>query len=180
MPPEVEVSAKRFLGLVKAGSRILDLGCGTGRDLTWFENHQALTIGADLSNGMLTEARRQVKGPLIQANMLRLGLSTGRLGGVWANACLLHLPKASMPEALQEISRVLQPGGIFYASLKEGTGEQFVPMNDDAFPLERFFAFYQLDELLDIYQQAGFIHIENGITKLPQSNWIWYIGKKRG
>jgi SAM-dependent methyltransferase len=43
--------------------------------------------------------------------------------GVWASACLLHVPIADLPTILARIRRSLRPGGYFYASYKSGLGE---------------------------------------------------------
>lgn len=43
--------------------------------------------------------------------------------GIWANACLLHVPWADLSDIIGRIHRVLRPGGLFYASFKAGQGE---------------------------------------------------------
>ncbi len=40
--------------------------------------------------------------------------------GVWANACLLHVPRDQLAHVLSLIRRALKPGGVFFASYKEG------------------------------------------------------------
>ena len=70
MPEELVSVADRFLQLVGAGARILDLGCGAGRDVAWLEARGAAVVGGDLSLGMLTEALRLARGSLVQMDML--------------------------------------------------------------------------------------------------------------
>lgn len=43
--------------------------------------------------------------------------------GVWANACLLHVPRPGLPGILARVHRALRPGGAFYASFKAGEAE---------------------------------------------------------
>lgn len=43
--------------------------------------------------------------------------------GVWANACLLHVPRDQFPDVLRRIHQALRPDGLFYASYKAGTAE---------------------------------------------------------
>ena len=43
--------------------------------------------------------------------------------GVWANACLLHVPRTALPGILAKVQRALRPGGVFYASYKAGEAE---------------------------------------------------------
>jgi len=40
--------------------------------------------------------------------------------GVWANACLLHVPRADLLAILARIHRALRPDGLFAASYKTG------------------------------------------------------------
>src|SRR5687767_2754207 len=49
--------------------RVVEVGCGPGRDMTWLEGKGIRMVGVDLSAGMLRQARRQVRGPLVQADM---------------------------------------------------------------------------------------------------------------
>jgi len=41
--------------------------------------------------------------------------------GVWANACLLHVPRPELAQVLARIWRALKPAGYFYASYKAGS-----------------------------------------------------------
>ena len=66
--------------------------------------------------------------------------------GVWAAASLLHLPKARIHQALQEIRRVLKPDGGFFITVKKGEGEALV----DNHVGKRFFAYYQPQELTQL------------------------------
>ena len=43
--------------------------------------------------------------------------------GVWASACLLHVPRDELSGILSRIRRALKPGGVFYASFKIGEGD---------------------------------------------------------
>ena len=43
--------------------------------------------------------------------------------GVWANACLLHVPRPELAPVLARVHRALKPGGVFYASFKAGAAE---------------------------------------------------------
>src|SRR4051794_2173313 len=43
--------------------------------------------------------------------------------GVWANACLLHVPRAELAPVLALVRHALKPGGAFYASYKTGDGD---------------------------------------------------------
>lgn len=62
---------------------------------------------------------------------------------MWAVASLLHLPKRRLGEALNELRRILRPGGGMFCTVKRGTGE-------------RFFSFYEPKEFEAALEAAGF------------------------
>jgi ubiquinone/menaquinone biosynthesis C-methylase UbiE len=73
---------------------------------------------------------------------------------VWCQAALLHLPKTLVPTALGEISRVLTPGGLFHVAVQKGENEGFETRPYE--PVERYYAYYQPEELSGMLQNAGF------------------------
>lgn len=174
MPEQVAKMASRLIAQIRPGRRILDLGCGPGRDLAWFAAHGAQITGADLSAGMLDEARRAVIAGLCQMDMRRLGFANRSFSGVWCNAALLHLPKREVPAALAEIRRILSPNGCFFASVQQGYGESIEthPLNG----AQRFFARYQALEMIDLLENAGFSVLNQEIQQdntRPECSWIW-------
>ena len=68
--------------------------------------------------------------------------------GVWANACLLHVPRDQLASVLALIHRALKPGGTFYASYKTGDG-------DGRDTLNRYYNYPTEDWLRATYAQAG-------------------------
>jgi SAM-dependent methyltransferase len=73
--------------------------------------------------------------------------------GVWACATLLHLPRAELPPAFARIARALKPGGVFYASFKDGT--------EDRFANGRWFTDLTQPMLEGLLGQAGLAVIES-------------------
>ncbi len=145
MPPHLIEFGHRFLSLTGAHARIIDIGCGAGRDMAWLEAQGAVVIGIDLSPGMLAQARSRVRGDLMRMDMRRLDFPTGHFQGAWCMASLLHLPKHEALGVLGEIRRVLVPGGVLHLSLQEGDGEgwETAPYRAER-PVERFFCALQL------------------------------------
>jgi demethylmenaquinone methyltransferase/2-methoxy-6-polyprenyl-1,4-benzoquinol methylase len=90
-----------------AGSRVIDLACGTG-DLCRELAAQGLRpIGGDLSFGMLAAARTEA--PLLQGDALRLPLPDDSVDGVTCGFALRNF--ASLPPFFAELARVVRPGG---------------------------------------------------------------------
>ncbi|MEL7089914.1 MAG: class I SAM-dependent methyltransferase, partial [Planctomycetota bacterium] len=81
----------------------------------------------------------------------------GAYDGIWANFSLLHAPRAELPGHLSRLHRASRPGGPFHIGMKTGTGEK----RDR---LGRFYAFYGVQELTDLLEEAGFTvtHAEEG------------------
>ncbi len=44
--------------------------------------------------------------------------------GIWACASLLHVPQGELPDVVDRLTRALRPGGVLYASFKQGGGER--------------------------------------------------------
>jgi ubiquinone/menaquinone biosynthesis C-methylase UbiE len=109
--------------------------------------------GVDLSAKMVRFATARKVGPVVQADMRTLPFPDASFAGVWSFASLLHIPKADVPEVLGEFARVLADGGVLALSLKLGEGEG---VEQDIYPVERFFARYQESELRCLLAVAGF------------------------
>ncbi len=81
--------------------------------------------------------------------------------GVWANACLLHVPRPELADVLARIWRALKPAGYFFASYKEGDG-------DGRDTLNRYYNYPSQDWLRATYAEAGnwnSLSIESGEVK---------------
>ncbi|MBA7706362.1 Trans-aconitate 2-methyltransferase [subsurface metagenome] len=128
--------------------KILDIGCGNGKDTAYLMQKGANVIGVDYSSGMLEEARKHVaKGVFIQMDMRSLQLSNEVFDGAWANGCIYHVPKNSLATVLTEILRVLNPSGVLSFNFKLGVGEKLedAPRSFQKGP--RFYAYYKKSEM---------------------------------
>ena len=141
-------SMARFAERLGPGVRVLDVGCGPGRDTNWLQEQGFDAVGIDLSFNMLQEGlSRGVSAPLVQADMAHLPFRKGSFRGLWVCASLLHIPKKTAGKVLQELSRVVYPGHI-YLSVKRGEGEKWVE--------GRFFAYYHPAEIQLLVERSGF------------------------
>ena len=112
----------RFLSYLPEGARIMDLGCGAGRDSRYF-----------LSRGYDVEAIDGSEELCISTSMM-LGIEvrhlyfeeldyTNDVDGIWACASLLHVPSVELPSILSKCFKALRKNGVFYLSFKRGNFE---------------------------------------------------------
>jgi ubiquinone/menaquinone biosynthesis C-methylase UbiE len=146
--------AQKLVQHVESNGFIIDIGCGTGRDMAYFESQGLQVTGVDLSAGMLSFARRHVRGGLALMNMCRMGFSEACFEAAWSCASLLHVPKQAAPAALQEVHRILKPGGMLILTIQEGISEGWEESYVDG--IKRFFVRYRKDEMQTMLSMNGF------------------------
>ncbi|GAB4573904.1 MAG: hypothetical protein Kow0077_17820 [Anaerolineae bacterium] len=137
-------------------TRVLDVGCGHGRDAAYLSAHRYQVVGIDLSRGQLACAVDNApQAAFQQANMLTLPFRSGVFDGVWACASLLHLLRDQVPQALGEIRRVIRPAGLLYASVQIGEGSGW-QVADHFGGAARFYTYFGPGEIAAYVQAAGF------------------------
>ncbi|MGW1031329.1 class I SAM-dependent methyltransferase [Streptomyces antibioticus] len=100
---------------LRAGDRVLDAGCGTGRALTPLRaavGPTGVVVGLDLTPAMLeaaVRAGRDREGRLLLGDVAALPLRSGSFDAVFGAGLVSHL--ADPTENLRELARVVRPGG---------------------------------------------------------------------
>ncbi len=165
----------RFQAMVPAG-RLLDVGCGHGRDAVYFTGRGYTVSGVDRSRGLLALAQRNAPGAAFAlADMRQMPYPASAFAGLWVCASLLHIPRMQVPDALAEFRRVLAPGGGLYVGVKHGSGERWIstPVYSGA---ERFFTFFAPGEIEDLIAAAGF-----SVTSVTTDDtWINVFARGQG
>lgn len=113
----------RFMKYLSPGCRILDAGCGSGRDTIAFAEKGYEVDAFDASEEICRLASANTG---IEVKCLRFEDLSGadEYDGIWACASLLHVRKKDLPEVFHKLGVLLKGGGILYASFKYGTGER--------------------------------------------------------
>lgn len=112
-----------FLERIPKGGRILDAGCGSGRDSKAFLQQGYRVEAFDATGEMAKLANQHTGLPVKQMTFSDVD-AVNRYDGIWCCASLLHVSAAELPDAMAKLARALKPGGIWYVSFKHGDGER--------------------------------------------------------
>jgi SAM-dependent methyltransferase len=112
-----------FLKLIPAGGRILDAGCGSGRDSLAFLRLGYEVVSIDAS-GEMVKATSDLTGQ--DARLMKFSDMNfeSEFDGIWACASLLHVPRTDLSEVLGRLWTALKLDGVFYLSFKHGDAER--------------------------------------------------------
>ena len=142
---------------IPENGRLLDAGCGSGRDARIFMNHGFKVSAFDASAALAHLAAEYLRQPVDVLRFQELAYEK-EFDGIWSCASLLHVPYSQLPDVFRRLRRALKKDGVLYASFKYGNGEHvrngrlFTDMNEA-----------DLDVLLQ--QVNGFSEIETWVTE---------------
>jgi len=125
------------LAAVPSGARFLDVGCGTGRWVRRYEESGFAVVGVDATIEMLQIARaRRTRSPLVVGLAENLPFSDAAFDCLSDITVVQHFPYELQSKALQEMIRVLKPGGwLILLELICGRGSQ-IRKDSHVFPRE--------------------------------------------
>ena len=111
----------KFLSLL-SGKKILDFGCGSGRDTKYFleKAYEVTAIDGSLE---LCKAASLYTGIEVKHMLFQELNENKSYDGIWACSSILHLPKPELKEVLLKMSEALVQDGIIYTSFKYGIFE---------------------------------------------------------
>ena len=107
----------------KKGLSLLDLGCGPGRDLLYFNKEGHHAIGLDGSYEFCEMAKSLTGLQVLQQDFLKLELPEQFVDGIFANASLFHVPSQEMIRVLKQLRSALKPKGVLFSSNPRGNTE---------------------------------------------------------
>ena len=134
--------------------RILDLGCGPGRDLATFVARGHAPVGLDGADAFVVMARSATGCEVWHQDFLTLELPTHRFDGIFANAVLFHVPTQELSRVLADLRRTLVKGGVLFCSNPRGPD---VELQQDL----RYGSYLRLETWSRFVTAAGFELIEH-------------------
>lgn len=150
------------------GAGVLEVGSGPGRDADALE---AAGLRVDRTDGAraFVERLRAAGHDARVLDVLRDDLG-GPYDAVFANAVLLHVPRASLPDVLARVRGAVRPGGVLAATLKRGEGERWTARKTD---VDRHFTYWTEDALAAVTTDAGWVDVQVRETTRPESEERW-------
>lgn len=139
-----------FLPHLPKGAKILDAGCGSGRDTKHFIKQGYYVTAFDGSSQMVTLARKFTGLPVQHRYFSDLH-EKEEYEGIWTSASLLHVPQVELPGILQKFKISLKQNGIWYMSFRKGGSE--------CHEGDRYFNDQTESSLLSILEQLGNLKI---------------------
>lgn len=168
---------QKFLSLLTKNARILDAGCGVGRDARYFKN-----LGYDIRAFDASSEMVKLSSALVEIDTLHLNFQDvafkEEFDAIWANASLLHVSYQELEEVLKRLHASLKSSGILFASFKYGesmreeSSRTFYDMNE---PLMRKYL-NGLFEEIEIIKHAD----ERSMYPSPAKAWLHVFCRKLG
>ena len=174
----------RFASLLPPGARVLDAGCGSGQKAKFFEDRGFHVLGIDFSERLLEIARRTATASDFRLLDLRdIRTLSEEFEGVFAQASLLHIPKAETFPVIEGMASRLVPQGLLYIAVKaQRPGhpeEEMVTENDYGYEYERFFSYHTLDEMQHHVDRLGLSLVHAEVSQAPsKADWMQIIARK--
>lgn len=155
--------------------RILDFGCGPGRDLAAFRAMGHEAVGLDGCLPFAAMAREHSGCEVWVQNFLALQLPDRHFDGIFANASLFHVPRRELPRVLGELHAALRPDGILFTSNPRGN-------NEEGWSHGRYGVYHDLQSWRTFLDTAGFVELEHyyrppGLP-LEQQPWLASVWRK--
>ncbi|MDU1059505.1 MAG: class I SAM-dependent methyltransferase [Leclercia adecarboxylata] len=152
------------------GARVLDAGCGSGRDAKAFQKMGYQVEAFDASPAMVELAREHTGLPVQLMTFADVDWKE-EFDGIWCCASLLHVPAVELPGVMRKLADALKPGGIWYVSFKYGDGEReldgrrFTDMNKE-----------EVYTLVKAVEGIEVVKIWMTRDKRPEKDQVWVNG----
>jgi len=161
---------------LSADAFILDVGCGSGRDLLWMKNRGFEVIGFERSPGLAELARDNAGCEIIEGDFETYDFSLILVDAVMLIGALVHVPHERFSEVFKNITSVIPKHGIVLITLKEGSGDRTDPDG-------RIFYLWEDPKAREMFDTLGFkvCDFSTSVSKTGSGDvWMSYVLDKTG
>ena len=168
---------KPFLKLVPKDGKILDLGCGSGRDSMNFMKLGYEVTAVDGAKELAKKASVLLGKEVILSTFEELELKE-KFHGIWACASLLHIKREDLKTVLNNLYNNLEDNGVFYMSFKYGEKEYVDDKN-------RYFNCFTDESIISFinentkYNILGLYITEDKLGRVNEVKWVNLICNKK-
>ena len=168
---------KAFLKLLPKGGKILDLGCGSGRDSMNFMKLGYEVTSVDGAKKLAKRASVLLGKEVIVSTFEELELKE-KFHGIWACASLLHIKREDLKTVLNNLYNNLDDNGVFYMSFKYGEKEYVDDKN-------RYFNCFTDESIISFinentkYNILGLYITEDKLGRVNEVKWVNLICNKK-
>ena len=145
----------KFESYVAEGGRVLDAGCGSGRDSKVFMQHGFSVVAFDASMEMCKAASKLIGQKVCQMKFQDIAFDA-EFDGIWACASLLHVSYEELPDVMNKLRMALKDKGAIYVSFKYGDSKMTKG--------DRTFSNFTENTAEKLLSEAGFEVKECGVT----------------
>lgn len=147
---------------------VLDLGCGSGRDLLTIMSNGRKAFGMEPAQGLAELAREHTQTVILDMTVEAATIPAGTVAGIWACASLIHVARADLADVFQKIHGWIAPGGTFFTCFKDGE-------DDSVDARGRHFTNLSQVALEDLAFDAGFKPIRSWQSEsiVPGRKQVW-------
>jgi len=165
-----------LIARLDAGATMLDIGCGSGRDLLWLKTRGFRPTGFEQAPSLAELARHHSGCEVIDGDFAVFDFSPLQYDALLLIGSLVHVPREDLKPLLARILAALRPGGHILLTLKEGSGE-------DRNPDGRVFTLWSADDLETLFAALALkpLDLSRQISKIrPTDVWLGYLLRAPG
>ncbi|MDO8551504.1 MAG: class I SAM-dependent methyltransferase [bacterium] len=155
-----------FSYIKKTNPKVLELGCGSGRDAKYITRFTTDYLGIDISEKMVSQAKLNTPEANFKVEDLETFEFPKNLDVVFSFASLLHSSKEKLKKVLERVEKSLNKNGVFFIDLKLGRYRE--ETIEDGFG-RRTFYYYTPEDILSLapksFQEVWRVYPTPGGTK---------------
>ena len=173
---DMSIQYNHFLQYVKRDGKILDFGCGSGRDSLYFKN-KGYDVTAIDGSEELCKIAREYTGIDVKNMKFDEFNDVDYYDGIWACGTLLHLHNSEILEVLKKLRDALKDTGYMFVALKNGKGEEQILDG-------RYYNYFELNDVENLVELIKMDIVEVYMSRSvsnPEETKYWnnFILKKR-